>query len=388
MVLGIVFNRILPFGTERNLNLMCLVFASIGAGAIIAIARRHGVTWLSAVFAGILVFGIRSYLRGAVLAEVDGVACSLTLLALACWVYEHRISAGIAYGVAMLVTPLSSLSLPLFLLTSTQEKSSLREFRRHSMNLSVFGVSALGVYLPFVFYFWQDYWHGGRGLLRAPRQPWDLNEQLMRSVRFFASSAMPWLALGLAGALVGLSKRKSVASGTLVAIATAAIVGERFLDVPVQLPHLCILAVLAVSVLDRIPDKTIIACSLGLLWIVSAFPNYLDQHDEIRDKLSLIEIYKEMATQTPKLMVVGLGDSWIDGLQFERLIYHHTKLGLGLDYRQFRGSSRSLSRTHRDYAIWLMKAAPAGTMTPFLQGWRKENRNVRGHSFEVWLPQT
>ena len=386
MVLGIIFNKILPFGTERNLNLMCLVFASFGAAAIIAIARKHGSTWLAALFAGLLVFGIRSYLRGAVLAEVDGVACSLILIALASWMYGYRIAAGIAYGAAMLVTPLSSLSLPVFLFTSDRESARLRDLLRHSLDLCILGVSALAVYAPLVLYFWQDYWHGGRGLLRAPRQPWDLHEQVMRSVRFFTSPAMPWLVLGLAGVLVGTTKRKSIAFGTIVAIAGAATVGERFLDVPVQLPQLCMLAVFAMVLVDRIPNKKVLLCSLAVLWTTSALPSYLDERNEIRDKLGLAETYKEMARQTPKLMVVGLGDSWIDGLQFERLIYHRTKLGLGLDYRQFRGSRRAISRTHRDYAIWLMSPAPTGTMNPFLKAWRKENRSIRGQAFEVWLP--
>jgi len=386
MVLGMVFNEILPFGTERNLNLMCLVFASFGAAAIIAIARRYGSTWLAAVFAGMLVFGIRSYLRGAVLAEVDGVACSLILIALASWVFGYRIAAGIAYGAAMLVTPLSSLSLPVFLFTSNRERTTLRNLLQHSLDLCIFGVSALAAYVPLVLCFWQDYWHGGRGLLRAPRQPWDLHEQVMRSVRFFSTPAMPWVVLGLAGILLGTTKRKSIAFGTLMAIAVAATVGERFLDVPVQLPQLCMLAVLAVLVVDRIANKKVMLCVLCVLWAMSALPSYLDERREILDKLGLVETYKEMAKQTPKLMVVGLGDSWIDGLQFERIIYHRTKLGLGLDYRQFRSSSRTISRTHRDYTIWLMSPAPTDIMNPFLKAWRKESRSIRDQAFEVWLP--
>ena len=286
----------------------------------------------------------------------------------------------------MLVTPLTALSLPIIVLTTAREKGTARRIVGHGLDVLIFGLSALAVYAPFVLHFWQDYWNGGRGLLRAPRQPWDAGEHLMRSVRFFTGSTLPWLALAATGLLSGMSRRTSIALGTLVAICCAAFWGERFLDVPVQLPQASLLIVLVALIVDQIPRRLVAACAFLSVWAIAAIPTYLEVRDEVFGKIELNETYRAMARETPKLMVIGLGDSWIDGLPFERLIYHRTKLGLGLDFRQFAGSSRSIAQTRRDYALWIMAPSPPGMMSPFHQGWRREYRSVRGRSYEVWLP--
>jgi hypothetical protein len=286
----------------------------------------------------------------------------------------------------MLVTPLCALCLPVFVFTNWSRERGLRALLGHGLNLVIFGLVALAVYAPFILHFWHDYWEGGRGLLHAPRQPWDASEQAMRSVRFFSSTALPWLGLGFAGMLSTITRRNSVAVGTLLAAAVAAVWGERFLDVPVQLPQLCLFAIMAVLVVDQIPNKKVVAWVFVAIWAIASLPNYLDQRDEIREKVRLAEAYRAMAAQTPRLMVIGLGDSWIDGLQFERIVYHHTKLGLGLDFRQFGGSSRSIAQTRKDYAIWLMAPSSPGLMNPLTRNWRPESRSILGRRYEVWLP--
>ncbi len=385
MLLGIVANGILPFGTERNLNLMCLVFAAAGAVAAGAIAHRFGASKGGSVLSALFVMGLQPYLRGAVLAEVDGVAAALILIAVASWLHELRIVSGVAFGFAMLVTPLSALSVPIILVTHVGIKRGKSAIAGHARSLMVFGAAALGVYSPFVLNYWHDYWGGGRGLLHAPRQPWDVEAQILRTVHFFGANTLPWLWLSFLGGVL-IARLRGVVAGTLVAVTIAAVVGERFLDVPVQLPQLCLLAVFATLSIDKLSSVVWKIAAFVSLWLVAALPNYISQRNEVVYKVQLARIYRAMALQTPKLMVIGLGDSWIDGLQFERLIYNRTKLGLGLDLRQFANSSRSIARDRHDYALWFMSAPIAGMMNPFALHWRREPRSVLGHSYEVWLP--
>jgi len=169
---------------------------------------------------------LQPYLRGAVLAEVDGVAAALVMVAVAAWIHDLRILAGIAYGYAMLITPLTTLSLPIFIAAHVNSKQGWRAYSEHAFSLLIFGIAALAIYAPFVLHYWHDYWEGGRGLLHAPRQPWDVNEQVLRSVSFFKTTALPWLWLAvLAG--VAVVQSRPLALGTLIATVVAALTGEQ-----------------------------------------------------------------------------------------------------------------------------------------------------------------
>lgn len=251
MLAGIIANKLLAFDTECNLNLMCLAFTSAGAVAAAAIVRRLGGTWTAAVIGCLVTMGLQPYLHGAVLAEVDGVAAALILTAVAHLMYGHPAAAGFAYGYAMLVTPLTSLSLPVLLAAHLGTHRVRNSMPSRHWGLLAFGIAALAVYSPFVFHSWHDYWEGGRGLLHAPRQPWNAEEQVARSIRFFSTTALPWIWLSLIGSIL-VTRARSIALGTLMATAIAATAGERFLDVPVQLPQLCICAILAVLAIDKI----------------------------------------------------------------------------------------------------------------------------------------
>lgn len=386
LLLGIVFNGILPFGIERNLNLMTLAFATVGAVSLFTIAKRTGAgTWLS-LFAPLLAFSSQPFLRGAVLAEVDGVACGLILLAVAAWIHAHRVLAAVAFGLGMLVTPLTALSLPAIVCTSSDPSRTPQKLPIRIRNLGLFGAVSFLVYLPLVVTHWQDYWHGGRGILQAPSQSWDIAAQLGRSLHFFPTAAGPWLLLSIIGLLISLRSGMGLAYGTAVAIAATVLLGERFLDVPVQLPQLCLLAVFAVTLVARIPKQRFGALILCAAWLLTSVPSYRAVAAELETKRRQRAEFLEMAKQTPKLLVVGLRDAWDDGLPFERIVYGKTKLGLGFEWSQFARSSRSLASSRRGYAIWLLSPPDNDVMRPFTSNWRRETRVVLGHRYEVWIP--
>lgn len=388
MLLGIVADTVLPFDVERNLNVMSLMFAAVGGASIVSISRKQGASWSVALMAAGLAFGLRPFLYGAVLAEVDVVACGLILFAVAAWVHARVVGAGIAFGLAMLVTPLAALSLPLFILGAPDGKGVSRRWVQYVKRLTIFALASAATYLPLVLYYWQDYWHGGRGILHAPRQPWSVVDQVMRSVEFFKAAAGLWMILALSGLVLALIARRLLAYGTVAAIILSAVVGERFLDVPVQLPHLCLLITFAISVVVSLRRQSITWLLLAAAWLWSAPRVYLDVAREVEGRRLARDAYLEMAKQTPKLIVTGLKSSWDDGLPFERIVYHKTKLGLGLDLAQFSQTATRLARTRKDYAIWALTPLPSAVMRPLARGWHRETRRVLGRDYEVWIPSS
>ena len=386
MLLGIVANHVLPFDVERNLNVMALLFAALGGVSLYVIAVRLGASQWQALFAPLIAFGLKPFLRGAVLAEVDVVACGLILLATAASVSGKAQLSAVAFGAGMLVTPLSALTLPVFLLTISGQIEDKLSIRRRLQRIAIFAGVSLVTYLPLVLLHWNDYWNAGRGLLHAPSEPWNLAEQVGRSVQFFASIPGALLAISLFGLIATIPAGRSLARGTAASILLAAVIGERFLDVPVQLPQLCLLVAFAVSFLGRIPRRAVATVALFSVWLVTAPPAYAAVTAEIRDRVQRRAEYLEMARQTPRLFAVGLPSSWDDGLPFERLTYGKTKLGFGLDFGQFGRSSRTIARTHRDHAIWLMSPPGPTTMNDFRSHWHAELREVAGNRYEVWLP--
>ncbi len=386
MLLGVVFDAALPFSVEQNLDLMCLAFASAGAVAQGLAARRLGASRAAACVAAIFTFAVPAYLRGAVLAEVDVVACALVLVSLSAWLGGRRPAAALAFGAAMLTTPVSALSLPLLVLTRAGAARGARPRWADAKNLALFGAVSLATYLPLVLWFWQDYWFGGRGLLHAPRERWDVGQHVARSTTFLLAQAPAWLAMGLGGALAAALSGASVGLGVLASLAVTAALGERFLDVPVQLPNVCVLATLAVVLVDRLPRRQLVLPVLAVTWALAAWPAYGAVAREVDDKRERRATYLAMASQTPRLLVVGLPSTWEDGLPFEWMVYRKTKLDLGLELRAFRAAAATIATTRQDYAIWLLSPVPPGTMDPFVRGWRREPRTVRGKTYEVWLP--
>jgi hypothetical protein len=383
---GIVAHALSPFDTDGTMNVVCLAFAAAGGAAMFMIARGLGASRSVAAVAPLMAFGIQAYLRGAVLAEVDVVACSLVLIAVALWLQGKVAKAGVAFGAAMLVTPITAMSIPMLLLTTRERRYARRRWSTHLRDVAVFGAVSLAVYAPLAIVFWHDYWYGGRGLLHAPREPWSVEHQVARSIQFLTSSAGPWLALGVGALVAGIATGAPPSLGVSAALVLAATVGERFLDVPVQLPQLCVLAALVVVVAGRLPAPWLRWGVLASLWLSTAWPTYRDVSGEVHADVEKREVYRAMIGQTPKMILAGVRDGWDDGLPFERVAYGRTKLGLGLSYGDLRNKASSIVDARRDHAIWLVGAPPPGAMAPFALAWRPEKRRVRGLDYAVWVP--
>ncbi|MFT3925178.1 MAG: hypothetical protein QM778_21760 [Myxococcales bacterium] len=391
MTLGFLFNAISPFDVDLTMNLFALLCASLGAAAIYVITWRLSDHERWALVSVPLLFSVGAYLRGAVLGEVDVPACALVLCSVALAICGRKAWAGAVFGVAMLTTPVVATCLPMplgALAFGVLQSGRERWVRRLCLEVLWFGLAALAVYVPAVLLVWQDYVHGGRGLLRAGRNPFDLEVQVLRSARFVRDQTSYWCALGLAGVLAGFfdARSRGLSLGVLLALVATTIGADRFLDVPVQLPQVCLLACFAVLVLVRL-EQRVRCVAVAVILPLSLWPSYGGVRHEVSQLVEQRADYRAMAQMTPHMLAAGFGDSWDPVLKFEHGVYGKTGLGFGYTWGGLMANGSRLRRDFPDYAIWAVSRPPERAFSGFAQSHQRERRKLNGRLYEVWIPR-
>jgi len=390
--LGGLFNH-LPFGTELNMNVMVLTFGVCGLAGVYFVAQVwSGSRWL-ALGSVPLALGLPSALRGMLLSEVDIVAASLVVIAYALLLRNRALLAGLTFGLAVLVTPLSGPMLLVFVLTVAVVPGAFRatvlgQIRR----LLKFGLAACLVYLPPILSHYTEYVYGGRGLMLAPRENYSLPERLARSWGFATHEARLVLPLCAVGAVVCLASRRIWRTGQpVIALVSSfflmAIAGQRFSDVPVQLPNLLLLMALPPVAMAILPWGA--RLGLPLLAIISYLTlpgNYqrttaeVESHD--RTRRLLFGIREQSLPQLP-LLVGPAG--WGQKRMFERYAATGSTLAPVFEEREF---FRNVPRFAADnqYRIWFLRRAPGRQLAPLLGQFTLETRTVEGRAYQVLTP--
>ena len=393
IALGVVFNR-LPFGTDLNMNVMVLTLGILGLAAVYASARTlSGSRWL-ALASVVLALGVPSELRGMLLSEVDVASASLIALAFACFLHGAPLIAGLVFGLSVLVTPLSGPMLVVFLLTVSVSPSGLKAtLLGHARKLAIFGAAACLVYLPPVLLHYNDYVYGGRGLMHAARANFTWPERLSRSWGFLSREAGWGLALCAAGAVVCLVSSRvwrigQPALALLVSVVVMALAGERFSDVPVQLPNLLLLTALPPVALavSRWTTRLGVPLVLGLCFFTLR-ANYARAREEIesreRDRRLCVGIREQSRPRVPVLVGVS---GWTPQRIFERYAADDGRLPPVLDSRQFPHKLRWLAASD-GYQVWFIRRVPPRHLAPLLDKYSLEARTVDARSFQVLVPK-
>lgn len=225
-------------------NLISALFGAATLAVVFGLARRylrredgHG-DWRLALVAPAALFGNALFVENAVHAEIYGAQTFFLLAALLLWLRDQPIAAGLSFGVAGLVTPSAALFAPAFLLIRRP---------RPLARLLTLGATALAVVLLPILPLLGDYLHGDRGLLAATRKgmgPLQIAAKEGFEVGIGFLAFLPLLALGLWRAARKPELRPLLAAAG-AAWAVVLIFGERFSDVPAQLPTLTLAAVFA-----------------------------------------------------------------------------------------------------------------------------------------------
>ncbi len=263
-VLGIVLSPLLPLPAERSLNVISAACGGLSVLSIFLIVylisrRNH-----SASVAVLLLLTQDMFIRHALYAEVYLPHTSFLLLAILLWLRNRPILTGAAFAMSVLITPSAVFAAPCFVI--------LRPDRRA---VSLMGLTVVALFVLAILPNYEDYFFGPRGLLKASRAAFSPIDRLHKeSVEllfgFFAT--LPLIAAGMVAAVV---RPRFRVPGLAVALLwlVSFLLGERFSDVPVQLPTyaaLCLLGGFGFNLLLTLPRKRRWARALPLVTLLAS----------------------------------------------------------------------------------------------------------------------
>ncbi|HEY3256964.1 MAG TPA: hypothetical protein VGJ91_23570 [Polyangiaceae bacterium] len=396
IALGIIFDTVLPFSTDMNMNVMSLTFGVAGLYAVYSAAHVLNRSRWASGLAVLLALALPSELLGMLLSEVDIVSASLVAVAYACFLNELTVIAGLVFGLSVLVTPLSGPLLSVFVLTvSVSEEGPGRGAARHFVRLVRFGTAALVVYLPPVSLYYQDYVYGSRGLLHAPRAALSLLERLTHSGAFIWQEAcflIPLYVLGTVGCFAsGRGWRTGQpAIALIVSVGLMALVGERFLDVPVQLPNLVLLAILPPMMLV-VSDWAMRIGSIAILAVglFTANRSFATVREEIaaREKTRTLCMGIRDQSRPRTAVLVGLS-GWSESKTFARYAsLDSNHLATSLTWHDFVRDERRWVESATEHEIWFFRRINQHQVSTLLDSYVLEQRSVGPRTFQVLVPR-
>ena len=393
--LGRVFNALLPFGTDMNMNLMVLILGVAGLSAVYAAAFFLSGSRLLAVTSSILALGMPSQVRGMLMSEVDVVSVSLIAIAYALYLHGRKVIAGLVFGLSVLVTPLSGPMVIVFILTLGVDRHGIgRVVLHHVRGVLKFGVAALLVYVPPVVAHYGDYVYGPRGVLHAPRASFTLSERVLHSWGFVWRETGWVFALYVVAAIVCLARPRlwRVGQPALALIASLvgmALVGERFVNVPVQLPNLVLLGILPAAALSvsRFPARVGPVLLLAVC-LVTARTSYERVRSEIaaheRERKICVGI-RELSGPLSPVLVDTAG--WAGGRVFGRLCGVRGRPATVVSLRELGRSRKKWLGSSTDYTFWFFRRVGEDPIAAFLTRYSLESRTVEGRRFQVLAPR-
>ncbi len=274
-LLGIAFTSVWPSPhgiTDRELNFLSTVCGA--TSAVLAFAIAHALTRriVPSLAAAAVLVVIPEFAEDAIFTEVYGPQVTCFLVAILFLVRgiaggrERPIAASVALGAATLVTPSTVLSGPALLWLTRSVKTVL----------VIAGVTGAIIAASVVPSF-HDWLLGDRGLMTAAGRSLTLVERIWKEKTEIdgARAFLPFVLLALWRARSSVAVRRFVLMVATLWVVTF-FIGERFGDVPAQLPTWALLAVVAAVGLDQALDlargrKIAVAAVLALFLLALAW---------------------------------------------------------------------------------------------------------------------
>ncbi len=258
-LLGAGFIRIFPGSDDYALNLMNCFLGALSVMLLylitFVICHRH----LAALISGLFLLTHYIFLENSVYAEVYTPQICLLLLSLLWWLLDRPVIAGLSFAFSFLITPSTIFALPFFFILRPRLRPLL-------LFCAVILVIAIATILPV----YRDYFFGGRGLLKATHASVDIGRALRKEggeVFFSLFLCIPFVVAGLVE-LFGRRRFRPLGIALLALWIVNLLFGEKFADVPVQLPTyvlLCLVGGLGVHLLLRISDNKRYAAMLSAI---------------------------------------------------------------------------------------------------------------------------
>lgn len=231
--LGIGFTRAVPLPLDHALNLMSALFAALSLGLAGVIAHMLTGRWSAALGAAICTAAPYVFVTNAVNAEVYVVQAFFFLLCTVFVLRAQPVLSGLALALAFLVTPSTLLAAPFLAILRPKGRFWL-----------IAGGVALLTSAAVLAPVYREFLWGSHGLLILAPGNITLFQGLQKELREGAGFLAAWLPIAVGLWTVGSSRRHRLfVAGLAVLWFIQFAVGERYSDVPVQLPLYMMLGV-------------------------------------------------------------------------------------------------------------------------------------------------
>jgi hypothetical protein len=348
-LLGLPVIHLLPLPPDYALNLMGCFYAALSIAALFLITLSLTGSRLASFASCLIVLTNPLFTSNAVFAEVYGAQLFFFLLSIVLLLYNKPAFAGLFYAVSFLITPSAIFGLAM-----------LFPFRKDRSILSRFAISALLIIIAVVSPVASDYFIGGRGLLKASRASLEISAVFLKEYHEFFSTMLWYAPFLIAGAIEMISCRRYRDWGlTILGIwLFTFIAGERFGDVPVQLPayaFICIVGGLGFqSVINFLHEKSrLITAALYLFLIVSVTSSGIITRNHIMHIMAEHEKYRETMyalkhAAQPYFIAIG---PWTEGILFEHYLYGASYIGRWINKEWLSGTWGNAKRDQSREAL-------------------------------------
>lgn len=376
-LLGSPFIHMLPLPDDYALNLMNCFFGALCSVLIyltaLAITQNHRAALLSVT----VLLTNYLFVVNAAYAEVYLPQLFFFLLAIQLVLRERSIPAGVSFALSFLVTPSALFGLPFLLL--------LQRDRRAMVQLTT---TALLLVLPAILPRWDDYYGGGRGILKAVSTGWPIQAALAKEAGELFTSMLCYAPFLLAGVLYIVRTRRLHRFGAALLSLwfCSFIFGEKFGDVPVQLPTYVLLSPVVglgvIFLLGLARKRSAHAVSALYLFIILAVG--ITGFFTIRRMAETTRSLNEYRTTVlaidrsahPDYLVLG---GWSQGILFEHYVLQRSYTGVWINTEWLAGdwgeAMHNKSRAQLERArssgreMWLLDADPSPLSALSKQGY-------------------
>lgn len=234
-IIGYLFTMAVPGDPVYAVNLMSAIFGALCVGLVTSIAQKLAGHLAGGVAAALSLLCVREFVFHSVFAELYIVQLFFFLLSVLLTLSDKPVASGLAFAWAFLVTPSTILALPLFLFWRPERRFLVRW-------VAAAAALIVAIVAPNV----RDYLWGYRGLLNMSAA--DLTMPAAIEKEWLELGGWRFLVVG-AFSVVGLTamarsaEHRPFAAGIASLWVLGFFLGERYQDVPVQLPFYSMLAV-------------------------------------------------------------------------------------------------------------------------------------------------
>lgn len=234
-LLGFIFTYALPLPLDYALNLMNCFFGALSIALIYLMAFTIEKEHIIAIVSSLFLMTNYPFVFNSLYAEVYVAQTFFLILAIQLWIRNKLILSGLSFAYSFLISASTILAFPFFIILRPRIRA-----------LFAFCVAALIVVTAGLLPHLDNYLYGPRGLLKAVGISVDMHRAILKEGKDIFFGLFVYIPFLIAGVIRVITEKKLKAFGmaALIQWAILFLVGEKFYDVPVQLPTYALLCLI------------------------------------------------------------------------------------------------------------------------------------------------